>query len=88
MSDPTPAGSAGAPPSGSSRIVALFVEFLLPIGIYLALAFGNALAHAERINPDGICYARLAKYLVAGDLPDAISTYWSPLFAWSMAPFL
>lgn len=71
-----------------SRVVAVFGELVFPVGLFLVLAFGNALAHPERINPDGICYARLAKYLAAGDLTNAISTYWSPLFAWSMAPLL
>lgn len=89
MSDPSrPPGSVHPAPSVLSRFLALGVELVLPLILYLTLAFWNALIHAERINPDGICYARLAKYLVAGDFQDAISTYWSPLFAWSMAPLL
>ncbi len=75
--------------SAAPRIrLALWWELVLPLAAYAIVAFLVGLKQSERLNPDGVCYLRLAGYLAAGDWQNAISTYWSPLFAWSMSPLL
>ena len=63
-------------------------ELALPLILFFIVAFAVALRQSERLNPDGVCYLRIAGYLAAGDLNNAVSTYWSPLCPWSMAPLV
>ena len=62
---------------------------LLPaLALYLAVAIPVALANADRLNPDGVCYLRLAQYLAAGDWADGVSLYWSPALPFCVAPLV
>ena len=62
---------------------------LLPaLALYLAVAVPVALANADRLNPDGVCYLRLAQYLAAGDWWNGASLYWSPALPFSVAPLV
>lgn len=51
----------------------------------LVSAFGlvQALAHRHFINPDGISYIEMGRYLAAGSPEALVNAYWSPLY-----PFL
>ncbi len=51
-----------------------------------ALIFGFAYRYA--INPDGISIIRLATYIAEGNFQYSISSSWSPLMSWLIAPFL
>ena len=83
-STPSPAEAAGSRRGWSRSELAW--EIALPLLLYFLAAFAVALRQSERLNPDGVCYLRIAGYLADGDWSNAISTYWSPLFPWSMAP--
>ena len=61
---------------------------LLPILLYVLLVISAAWLRRTQINPDGICYIRLATYLLRHDWSHAVSGYWSPLFSWCMTPLL
>jgi hypothetical protein len=64
------------------------IVMLPALAMYLALAAWSAVRNADQINPDGVCYIRLAGYLAGGRATDSISSYWSPLISWCMAPLL
>ncbi|SRR5579871_851765 len=38
------------------------------------------------INPDGICYLRIARYYAQGNFNAAVNGCWSPLISWLLAP--
>lgn len=60
------------------------------LGLSLLLLLGGLAAWGARtqVNPDAICYLQLASFLRDGDVAASISGYWSPLFIWSVVPFL
>jgi hypothetical protein len=55
---------------------------------YAAVATWAAFRSPELINPDAVSYIRLAEYLVAGRAGDSVSSYWSPMISWCIAPLL
>ncbi len=85
LSADVPAGS----PSARRSIGAYtsILELAVPVGGYLVLAALLALRHADRLNPDGVCYLRLGEYFAAGDWRNGFSLYWSPLFPLVIAGF-
>src|SRR5262245_53439201 len=60
----------------------------LALALYIPLQVTAGIAQREQMNFDGIAYLRLSRYIVEGRLFDSISSYWSPLITWSMAPLL
>ena len=56
--------------------------------VYLALIVPAAVSNVERVNPDGISYICLARNLSEGRLFDSVSSWWSPLISWCIAPLL
>ena len=59
--------------------------------ILFAYAIGVGMLAADRfalINPDGISYISIAQHWAAGRFADAVNAYWSPLFSWTMLPWL
>lgn len=61
---------------------------LIALIVYLALVVPAAINNVERINPDGICYISLARNLAEGRAVDSVSSWWSPLITWCIAPLL
>ena len=61
---------------------------LVALIVYLAIAVPAAINNVERINPDGICYISLARNLSEGRAYDSVSSWWSPLISWCIAPLL
>ena len=55
-----------------------------------ALAMGAAQAWATRFenNPDGVSYLDVANAYLRHDWHNAVNTYWSPLYSWSLGFFL
>ena len=62
--------------------------WLLPALTYIILVVPAVWLRRAQINPDGICYLRLATYILRGDWGHAFSGYWSPLFPWSIVPLM
>ncbi len=61
------------------------------LGAFAFLALGLLVAGARnlyQVNTQGIAYILLAKHYVAGDFGLAVSSYWSPLLSWLIAPGL
>ena len=59
---------------------------LLPaLALYLVLVPIGIGLQRERINPDGVCYIRLARCLSEGRVLDSVSGHWSPLISWCAA---
>jgi 4-amino-4-deoxy-L-arabinose transferase-like glycosyltransferase len=60
------------------------------LALALLLVLGGLAAWGARtqLNPDAICYLRLASLMRDGDVAASVSGYWSPLFTWSLVPFL
>jgi hypothetical protein len=56
--------------------------------VQLALLLVGARAALGRLNPDGVAYLRLARYLREGSWSLALSGYWGPLLSVLMAPFV
>ena len=56
----------------------------------VAGALGALAAYASRqeMNPDGVAYLDLADAWRRGDLAQAVSLYWSPLYSWLLAAAL
>ncbi len=77
-----------APASPARASLAELAALLPALAVYLAVAIPMAAANAERLNPDGVCYLRLAQYLAAGQWVDGISLYWSPALPLSAAPLV
>jgi hypothetical protein len=61
---------------------------LVPLLLYAPLVFLAAAGQRDQINDDGIAYLRSALYLAQGRWSDSVSTHWSPLLSWSIAPLL
>ncbi len=62
-------------------------EFLPVAALYLLLALPLAVWQRDLIGNDGIAFIRHAMYLADGRFLDSVSSYWSPLLVWSLAPF-
>jgi hypothetical protein len=58
------------------------------LALYIPIQIVAGIAQREQMNLDGIAYLRLSGYIVEGRLSDSISSYWSPLLSWSIAPLL
>jgi hypothetical protein len=58
------------------------------VAVYALLATFAALRHGDQINPDGVSYIQLARHLVGGDVQASLSSWWSPLLSWLLAPWL
>ncbi len=54
--------------------------------LYLSLALPLSIWQRDLISTDGIAFLRHAFYLTEGRLLDSVSSYWSPLLIWSLAP--
>ena len=61
---------------------------LIALIVYLAVVVPAAINNVERINPDGVSYICLARNLAEGRAADSISSWWSPLISWCIAPLL
>ena len=55
---------------------------------YVALVVPAAINNVERVNPDGVCYIRLAQHIAEGRAWESVSSWWPPLISWCMAPLL
>jgi hypothetical protein len=62
-----------------------FLCDILALLLFLALAAMSVWRGADRLDPDGLSYLRLAGYWMQGDWDLAVSGYWSPIFSWIMA---
>ena len=71
--------------SGAARLRRLRLACWL-----VACALGVLAAYASRhdMNPDGVSYLDLADAWRRGDVPQAVSLYWSPLYSWLLAAVL
>jgi hypothetical protein len=61
---------------------------LPPVLVYLILMVPAVCIRRAQINPDAVCYIRLAGYLLRGDWAHAFSGYWSPLLPGCLAPLM
>lgn len=59
---------------------------ILAAYISFAAVFGYAYRYA--MNPDGLSMLRLAGYIAEGNFIRSVTTAWSPLMMWLVAPFL
>ena len=64
------------------------LHLALPLVVYLSLAIPSTVYWRDRLNSDGVCYLHRALLLASGDVPHAISGYWSPGLIFSTAPIL
>jgi hypothetical protein len=56
--------------------------------LYAVVVIPLAIRHKERLSPDAVCYIRRAMYLSRGDFYHSVSSYWSPLISWCIAPWI
>jgi hypothetical protein len=56
--------------------------------VYLILAAIFGFAYKYAMNPDGISLLRLAGYISEGHFYQSVTSTWSPLVTWIIAPFL
>jgi hypothetical protein len=62
-------------------------DFFLPLLlIFLATSLILLPFFQYHLNPDGICYIRIANYYADGNFAVAVNGYWSPLVCWLLAP--
>ena len=87
----TPRGdddSADAPPMQASRDQKTTLVSILALAAYAVLIYWHVSWSWDQINPDGISYLRNAQYIARGRFYDSISSYWSPMLSWSIAPLV
>ena len=70
-----------SPLSWRASLVAAYV-------VQIALAARAMWMFRERLNPDGLCYIRIAQYYLSGQTDLMISGYWGPLLSWIIVPWL
>jgi hypothetical protein len=58
------------------------------LALYAVLVAPGAILNWDGINVDGVSYLRLASYVAEGRLADSMSSHWSPLISWLVAPLL
>ncbi len=46
------------------------------------------LQNRYKLNPDAVCYVRIASYYAEGQFDLAVSGYWGPMLSWLIAPLL
>ena len=56
------------------------------LGIFLLISLVLLPFFKYHLNPDGICYIRIAHYYARGNFNAAVNGYWSPLLCWLLAP--
>jgi hypothetical protein len=56
--------------------------------VYLIFSAIFGLAYRHAMNPDGISLLRLAGYISEGHFYQSVTSTWSPLITWIIAPFL
>jgi hypothetical protein len=62
-------------------------NFFLPLLlIFLAISLILLPFFQYHLNPDGICYMRIAHYYAQGNFNAAVNGCWSPLICWLLAP--
>jgi hypothetical protein len=59
-----------------------------PLALYALLVTIGSFRLVDQINPDGVSYLRNARLLADGRFSDSVSSYWSPLLSWLVAPLL
>lgn len=73
-----------APIEASSRRAALASAAIFLALAALASLYGQL--HWFHLDPDSLCYMRIASYVAGGDLRLSVSGYWGPLLSWVMVP--
>src|SRR5271154_6730526 len=61
-------------------------QFLFVLIAFIFISIGLLPFFQYHINPDGICYLRIARYYSEGNFNAAINACWSPLICWLLAP--
>jgi len=61
-------------------------QFLFVFIAFIFISVGLLPFFQYHINPDGICYLRIARYYSEGNFSAAINACWSPLICWLLAP--
>src|SRR5574342_825911 len=93
-STPANAGGKGTPAAASARKSSAQIKRTLMAGIAVAIVYQLVLlilaGWKDRyvLNPDGVCYIRLASYYASGQFHLAVSGYWGPMLSWLIAPLL
>lgn len=62
--------------------------WILVLLAYAVLVTAVSFRVREQINRDGIAYIRLAEHLVKGEFDLSVSSHWSPLITWCLAPLV
>src|ERR1700689_1026823 len=60
-------------------------QFLIVLVAFIFISVGLLPFFQYHINPDGICYLRIARYYSEGNFNTAINACWSPLICWPLA---
>jgi hypothetical protein len=63
-------------------------QLIFVVFAYLIFVSIFSFAYRYAINPDGISILRLSGYIVEGNFEQSVSSVWSPLIIWFIAPIL
>ncbi len=61
-------------------------QFLFVLVAFILISFALLPFFQYHINPDGICYLRIARYYSEGNFNAAVNACWSPLICWLLTP--